>query len=203
MDTISDDEIISGIRIKDRKVFEYVYRSYYYSVRNWLIKRLSNNENEVKDVFHDTLMSVYQSIIMSDFVLTSSFKTYLFSVIKNMMLVKFRNKTKENLIIGSTYDMDEQFSQNIGNTDEFLMEDFLISEMKMGLFHRKFKELPNDCKEILKRFFDEIALKNIAETLGYKSTNYVKKRKHLCKEFLKKKIEEDKYYKIIKEHENI
>jgi RNA polymerase sigma factor (sigma-70 family) len=203
VDTISDEEIISGIRKKDRRVFEYLYKSYYYEVRGWLIRSLSNDREEAKDVFQDALIAMYLVITKSDFILKCSFKTFLFSVINNNLLLKIRNNERGNIIKGSNFKKDKQIENIDGNAELIFLEDRLISEMKMSLFRRKFMELPEDCQKILKRFFDEVALRSIAKALGYKSENYVKKRKYLCKEFLKRKIEEDKYYKIIREHESI
>jgi RNA polymerase sigma factor (sigma-70 family) len=203
VNTLSDEELVLGIKEKDREVFAYIYRCFYYEARGWLMKSLSNREADVKDVFQDAIISIYLIVIKNDFSLKSSFKTFLISVINNVLLLKIRHIERDNVIKGSSDTVEKFIEKKLGSTEEVLLEDRMITEMRINLIRRKFMELPDDCKKILKRFFDEVALKNIAKTLGYKSENYVKKRKYLCKEYLKKKIEEDIYYKIIREHENI
>ncbi|HNW97766.1 MAG TPA: sigma-70 family RNA polymerase sigma factor [Bacteroidales bacterium] len=202
MKAIKDEDIITGIRNKERHILEYLYKSYYYDIRGRIVKKFQFKEEEAEDLFQDALIIMYKKIIDNELNLTCSFKTYFFSVI-NLMLqkrIKLQNRRKEIL---------ESIFETSGNTDagklsseEILFELEPISEMKRSLFWKKFKELPADCKKILINFFDNIALREIARIIGHSSENYTKKRKHLCQEALIKKIKNDNQYKIIRKYED-
>lgn len=202
MIAFSDEEIITGIQNNECTVIEYIYRSYYFEVRDWVSKSLSYHNNEIKDIFQDAMVAVFLNITKPGFKLKSSFKTYLFSIVRNLLLVEFKIKTKNKLVdINENSVLKEMYHSN-----EFLNElptEFeLVHEMKHGLFWQKFKTLAEDCKKILLMTISETNLNEMAVTLGFKSGNYVKKRRHFCKEYLKKKIKEDYQYKLIKEYED-
>ncbi len=51
--------------------------------------------------------------------------------------------------------------------------------------------MPEDCQKIIKMTAEGVLAKDIAIKLGVKSDNYIRKRRHFCKEFLIQKIKED------------
>ena len=67
-------------------------------------------------------------------------------------------------------------------------------DLRVSLYQKYFQELPEDCQKILQLTVQDMPQKEIARVLGFKSENYVKKRKHYCKDFLIRKIKEDPLY---------
>ena len=63
------------------------------------------------------------------------------------------------------------------------------------IYQVHFKKLSQNCQKILELYMARIQLKEIANILGYKSDQYVKKRKHQCKEKLVNSIKNDPRYK--------
>lgn len=157
---------------------------------------------DAKDIFQDALVAVYRNVLKEDFEIRYSFKTYLFSVVKKMLLQRLKIGSRMEMI--GDFNFDEIVTEKDVNrlSDGMDWDKETLKEMKWGLFWRKFKEVPEDCREILKMFLKGISLKEIAVSRGYKSENYAKKKKYFCKEFLKNIIEEDLLYVQIKDHES-
>ena len=80
--------------------------------------------------------------------------------------------------------------------DELKDEPFKVSneDLKMTLYQKYFKQLPEDCQNILKLTARDIPQKEIAQALNFKSENYVNKRKHNCKDKLIEMIKKDPQY---------
>jgi RNA polymerase sigma factor (sigma-70 family) len=197
----SDDDIIDGIRQHKRDVIEYVYSNYYETIKWFIIKGRHFNEDDAKDIFQDAMVVIYQNTQKPGFSIKYSFKTYFFAIIKNMVYIRLHMISKMELINDFKFDEVPDEGCDLPVTGDILWDKELLHEMRMGLFWKKFNTLPEDCRRILIMFFDNVPLLKIAEFMGHKSENYAKKRKHMCKEFLKKNIKEDNFYKKIKEHE--
>jgi RNA polymerase sigma factor (sigma-70 family) len=196
-----DEDIIVGIRQHKRDVLEYVYSHYYETIKWFIVKGRYFNEEDVKDIFQDAMVVVFQNTLKQEFHLDYSFKTYFFAIIKNMVYLRLHVMSKNELINDFKFDELPDEGGDLPVIADILWDKELILEMKRGLFWKKFSTLPDDCRRILSMFFDNVPLLKIAEVMGHKSENYAKKRKFMCKEYLEKKIKDDNFYQIIKEHE--
>ena len=120
-------------------------------------------------------------------ILTSSFKTFLYSICRNLWLQRLDRKL-----------FSYEFMENENLTD---MQDSIQFEMrdaeneKYRLFQKHFLKLSEDCKKILKLFMNKVPLREIAEIMGFKTEKYAKTRKFMCKEKLKNAIFNDPNYK--------
>ena len=67
------------------------------------------------------------------------------------------------------------------------------------IIHMHFLALPDDCQKVLMLFIQKMPLEEIAGIMGFKTTNYAKTRKFLCKQDLKKRVSDDpRIYKFLK-----
>jgi DNA-directed RNA polymerase specialized sigma24 family protein len=109
----------------------------------------------------------------------------MYSIARHVWLKHLRNQKYEGQKI-----QDQQ------SFIELKDEPFKVSneDLKMSLYQKYFKLLPEDCQNILKLTAREIPQKEIAQALNFKSENYVKKRKHNCKEKLIEMIKQDPQY---------
>jgi RNA polymerase sigma factor (sigma-70 family) len=197
----SDDEIIDGIKLNMPNVVEYVYSHYYETIKWFIMRGRHFNEEDAKDIFQDAMVVIYQNTQTQDFSIKYSFKTYFFTIIKNIVCLRLHVVSKIEFLNDFKFDEIPNEGCDLPVTDDLVVNRELLREMKRGLFWRKFNTLPDDCRRILILFFENMPLLKIAESMGHKSENYAKKRKHMCQEFLKKNIKEDNFYKKIKEHE--
>ncbi len=190
MNEFSVEEIIAGIRTRDNNVLQYIYKKYYPSIHNFILANSGSSE-DAKDIFQESIIIIFKKIKDEQhFLLNSSFKTFLYSISRHLWLKQLRNQKYEERNI-----RDQQ------NFIELREEPFKIEneDLRMTLYQKHFKNLPEDCQKILKLTVENITQKEIADSLGFKSDNYVKKRKHYCKENLIKMIKQDPLFNEIKD----
>jgi RNA polymerase sigma factor (sigma-70 family) len=181
----SVEEIIEGIKARDNCVLQYVYKNHYPSIHHFIISN-SGSPEDAKDIFQESIIVIYRKLKeQQHFLLNSSFKTFIYSIARNLWLKHLRAIRYEGLTI-----QDQQ--QYIELKDE----PFKVSneDLKMSLYQKYFKQLPEDCQNILKLTARDIPQKEIAQAMNLKSENYVKKRKHDCKEKLIEMIKKDPRY---------
>lgn len=202
MNSYSDEEIVKGIKKKDRIVLEYLYRKYYFVVRDWLSKDLSYHNADIRDLFQEVLTVVFLNVSKRNFKLNCSFRTYLFSIVKNLLLVELSAKKakRKNENIDEFMEINDIEAEEPKNAIMLERKD-IIDELRQVLLWKKFKELVKDCQRILMMTINEKNINDIAKKLGYKNGNYARKRRHFCKEYLRKSIKEDILFKKIREYE--
>ena len=178
----TDEAIVEGIKRRDNSIIHYVYKEYFSTIK-FLVTTNSGTELDAEDIFQDALVVIYQKVSDSGLVLTSSFKTFLFAISRNLWLQKLDKKAF------TTEFLDYE---NMDNAQETLNIDLADEESeKHKLFQLHFLDLSEDCQKIMKLFLQKTPLREIAEIMGFSSEKYAKTRKFMCKEKLKKAILND------------
>jgi len=184
----SDFAIIEGLRLHSDYIIKYVYKEFFPSIR-YLIKTNAGLEEDAEDIFQEALYIILRKIQEDDFELSSSFLTYLYSISKNLWLQRLKRK---RLVEHNQDELVRYFSSPHASTEKFIEE-----EEKYGVFVRQFENLSEDCKKLLRLFLGKMSLKEIADEMGYKSEFYAKTKKYLCKEALKRMVENDPTIKAL------
>ncbi|MDD3742366.1 MAG: sigma-70 family RNA polymerase sigma factor [Lentimicrobiaceae bacterium] len=179
----SDEAIIEGLRLRSDFIIRYIYHSAYPMIK-YLVLSNSGNEEDAEDLFQDALIIIYKKIKVHSLELNSSFHTYFYSVSRYLWLQKLteRKINRVELTEMENFEVLAESEVSIWHTDD---------KDKMRLYRHHFFSLNPDCQKVLLMFMEKMSLKQIAEKMGYKSGNYAKTRKYLCKEELKKKIIND------------
>ena len=178
----TDEAIVEGIKIRDNTIIKYIYGEYFTTIK-FLVTTNSGTESDAEDVFQDALLIIYKKVVESGLILTSSFKTFLYSICRNLWLQRLDKKA---------FSSDFLYIENLNNLQETLSSEKAREEgEKYKFFQLHFLTLSEDCQKILRLFLEKRALKDIAEIMGFKSEKYAKTRKYMCKEKLKDKIMKD------------
>jgi RNA polymerase sigma factor (sigma-70 family) len=182
----TDEAIIDGLKGRDSGIIRYIYKEYYPTIK-FLITTNSGTETDAEDVFQDALVVLYRKIARENLVLTSSFKTFLYSICRNLWLQRldrrvFSNEFLEMEDLGEI--QENQFFEQPEDENE-----------KYRLFQQHFLRLSEDCQKILKLFLGKTSLREIADIMGFKTEKYAKTRKFMCKEKLKNSIINDPGFK--------
>ena len=182
----TDEAIIGGLKKRDSLIIRYVYKEYYPTIK-FLITTNSGTETDAEDVFQDARVVLYRKIARENLVLTSSFKTFLYSICRNLWLQRldrrvFRNEFLEMEDLGEL----QEIAYNEQPEDD---------QEKYRLFQQHFFKLSEDCQKVLKLFMSKTSLKEIAEIMGFKTEKYAKTRKFMCKEKLKNSVINDPNFK--------
>ena len=181
MANYSNEEIIDGIRNRDNAILLYIYKTFYPMVRE-LVIRNNGKTDDAKDVFQEAMVVIFRKSREEEFKLHSSFTNYLYTISRFIWLNILKRK--------------RVFSRKI--TDfirpiDMESEDILDIEVSMErkVVQHYFAKLGKDCREILTMFYNEMSFREIALKLGKASEEYVRKRKHDCKEHLIRMIKAD------------
>ena len=187
----SDEAIVEGLRLRSDYIINFIYREYFPLIK-FLITENGGSEEDAEDIFQDGIIIIYNKINLNQLILTSSFKTFLYSVCRNLWLQKLN---KRKAIFDRLSDVEEYLE-----VPDVVLTDATYTEMELHrIIQLHFLSLTEDCQKVLRLFTKNVSIREIAEIMGFKTENYAKTRKYLCKEELKKRIANDprsiKYFK--------
>ncbi len=183
----TDDAIIDGLRKRDNGIIRYIYKEYYPTIK-FLITTNSGTETDAEDVFQDALVVLYRKIAKENLILTSSFKTFLYSICRNLWLQRLDRRvfSSEFLEIEDLGELQDNLHLEQPENEE---------QEKYRLFQQHFLKLSPDCQKVLRLFMGKTSLREIADIMGFKTEKYAKTRKFMCKEKLKNSIINDPFFK--------
>ncbi len=179
---MTDQDIIN--LIKENKYNPAMKGLYAYLpvVKKFVLKN-NGTRQEAEDVFQEGLVIFCNKAIKSDFLLTASINTYLYSVCKLLWLheLKKKNKTIKNDFIELT-DLNL-----VDEINEDIEKDKSAKQAQNALI-----KLGEKCKEILELFyFKKLSMKEIASKLGFASEKGAKNQKYRCIEKVKENLKNE------------
>ncbi|MCF8303968.1 MAG: sigma-70 family RNA polymerase sigma factor [Bacteroidales bacterium] len=179
----SNEAIIEGIRLKSDLIITHIYDEMFPSIRS-LVEENSGHTADAEDIFQEAMIILYHKVKNDDIILNCSFKTYLYSICKNLWLQRLGKKNGHN--ITNFEDINEELE--IDNETLNYLQEIEDDQEKFRLFQANFLSMPKDCQKVLQLYFKKYSHREIAEIMGYRSEKYAKTRKFLCKEKLKEAI---------------
>ena len=179
----SDEAILEGLRLRSDYIINFIYKEYFPLIK-FLVNENGGSGEDAEDVFQDGIIIIYNKISLNELILTCSYKTFMYSVCRNLWLQKLK---KRKAIFDKLTDVEDF----IDVPQDILRESSMQETEMHRIIQIHFLSLPDDCQKVLKLFLKNIPLRDIAGIMGFKTENYAKTRKYLCKEELKKRIADD------------
>src|SRR5450759_1328414 len=176
---ISDISIIEGVRKQDDKVLNWLYDNYLQSVKSYVLKN-SGAQEDVSDVFQDSIIALYKQISEDNLNLTTDLKGYFFGIARNVWNAQLRKKQR-------TTELD------IDLADEDEMEE-INDPIIERVVSRAFQKLKPDQQTVLNLFSEGHSYEDIALKMNLKNETYARRKKYLCKEVLLELVKEDPEY---------
>ena len=145
----TDEMLIKGILSKQNEWVKILY----IKARPIIIRYALNNDSsvdEAEDLVQNTVIVVYEKILLGKLVLTSSMTTYIYGIAKNLWLKELR---KKRLLIAIPSD---EFDFEYESQDD-------LTENRLNQLQKAIEELDVKCQEILKnrywhnKKFDEMS----------------------------------------------
>lgn len=191
MKRLSDEEIVAGLRKRDNRVLQYIYKNTFNPVKQ-LILNNAGSDNDAEDIFQEALIIVFKKLKDDQkFVLTSAFTTYIYSISRLLWLKHLRNIKKIEID-----PLNRDLEEKIEFEPPSPVQD---QDLRMAIYQRTLLQIPEDCQNILRLTGQDLTSSEIARQLGFRSEGYVRKRRHFCKEYLVNKIKEDADYQAMME----
>lgn len=176
---LSDTSIINGVLNQDDKVLNWLYDNYFQSVRNHVLSN-SGSDEDVSDVFQDTIVVLYNQITEDSLHLTTDLKGYFFGIARNVWNAQLRKKQK-------TTELEIDLPDEESTEDQW---DPILER----IISRVFQKLKPDQQMILNLFSDGYSYEDIAAKMNLKNEIYARRKKYLSKEALLELVKEDPEY---------
>jgi RNA polymerase sigma factor (sigma-70 family) len=175
---MDDSKIIELLKVgKPDKAFIKLYKNYPHVEK--LILSKGGSREDAKDVFQEALIIFYEKVRNTDFKLTSSIGTYLYSV--SRFLWKNTMKKRKKSV---------DLSMDLSSNEESELQEAVEREEKFVRIEGVLSQIGEKCLKLLKFFYyDGLSMKAIATKTGLKSESVAKNQKYKCLERAKSKIE--------------
>lgn len=167
-----DQNLIDKIKAGDTKELGIIYVKFREEFISWLIKTYKCKRDDAEEHYQFVILTIYENIIDGRLVkLTSSIKTYLFSIGKYRLL---ETSKKSNRI---AYKIDEEHFEYENSVEK----DFEQEEKLIKLAESLLVELGDPCKTLLRMFYyQKKSMEFITQKLGYKNSTTAKNSKYKC-----------------------
>ncbi|WP_025663262.1 RNA polymerase sigma factor [Aquimarina megaterium] len=179
-----DHKIIKGIITGDSFIIDTFYQENFQYVGNYILEN-SGNEEDIKDIFQDAMIIIYNKLIFNQLNIKGSLRSYFYGICKNLWRNQYR---KESNIIYSNSLLKHLQKQHI-----YTSQNMEIKE-RQDIYQRYYMKLSREQQKLLNLSFEGKSSKEISKIMKY-TEGYVRKKKHYSKNRLQKMIEKDPSYK--------
>ena len=173
---------LAKLKKSPNETLREIYSTYRKEFVQWLISRYNCSQEDAEDFFQETLIIFFNNTRTGKLTtLTSTLKTYLFAIGKNLALKANLKPKKANIdveVIAHSVEVDNLYFKQLAEEEL----DERKKKILLGL-----QKLKDPCKSILFAFYyQQLPLKQIAENMGYNNHDVVKTQKYRCmSKFLK------------------
>lgn len=178
MDTYTDNDFIEGFRQNNQSLLNVFYKMHFASIQQLIVLN-GGDAQEAKDIYQEGIIVIYEKILDNKLVLTSSLKTYLYSICRNLWLKQLSRKSK---YVGNLNDSDDFFA--IEPDDAQWMEEEIkqFDGMKQALL-----SLGEPCQSLINDYyFNHLSMADLTNKYNYTNTDNTKNQKYKCMNRLKK-----------------
>ena len=151
MGDYSTEDIIRGIARRNSKVINFVYESCYPDIRKLILSN-RGNEHDVKDIFQEAMIVVFQKITEVGLELTVKFKTYLYSVCRFLWLQELEKRAVKT----SGYESIDEIMEEKGTNQK-------KAASEQRIYEKHFGELGKECQHVLNMYFQKASMEEIAK----------------------------------------
>lgn len=184
----TDKEIVEGIFLNRNEILKYVYNKYGPVIKRFVLTN-SGNTDDANDIFQDSIIIIYNKIKSNDLILRCTFKTYLYSVCRKIWLKQIKGRDS------SVPDLTE-VAKYVPVNDN--IEETIKENEKYKLYQEHYKDISPECRKLLQLTIKKVSGEKIAEIMGYKNPDRVKRNRYDCLQNLKKRIKNDPGYLQLK-----
>lgn len=162
---------IESLKKNSEDELEKLYSLYKEEFVNWSVSAYKIRTEMAADIFQDAVITFYWNVKQEKLItLTSSIKTYLFAIGKNLALKKINKQSK--MVVDN-----EVVEFNAAAIDPLPLE----STDRQRLVAKLMNKIGEPCKSILQLFyFHRYSMGEIAKRLDYKNEHVVKSQKLRC-----------------------
>ncbi|MGI4865082.1 MAG: RNA polymerase sigma factor [Janthinobacterium lividum] len=171
---LSAPALLAGLRARDRLAYEFVYRV----ARPDVLRYVRQNHGDAadgEDLFQEALLAVTAHVQRPDFQLTSSFRTYLLVIARNLWLNQLRTRRRQALTCDAT-DLPDLPDEPAAD------ESSLLGRVRGWL-----DQASPLCRRVLRAlYFDDEPMDELMPRMGWKNKHTAANQKYKCVQQLKR-----------------
>lgn len=169
---MQDEEIIQHFRDGNHDTPIRVLYKEYPKLRAHILSS-GGNKADARETFHDALILLIEKVSDPSFTLTSKLTTYLYGITRLLWKNKLRKQQNNR-------ELEWSDTMILTNEDLGYHED---QELKIRALEGVLTRITERCQEIFRRFyFEKESMDEIANAMGFSSTNSAKTQKYKCME---------------------
>ncbi|MGV3560381.1 RNA polymerase sigma factor [Larkinella arboricola] len=181
MNCICDHNLLELLRLGDTSAYEWVYKKYYPTVARF-IQRNNGNEGDAEDIFQESVILLHQKVTAPGFQLTSTLKTFLFSIARNLWLKKLRD---EKIV---TIPEDQLIA--LQDTQDFMTDEPASADVQHERLNAWMARITGHCQRVIKSiYFSHEPMDHLMVTMGWKNRHTAVNQKYKCIQQLKRASE--------------
>ncbi|MGO4291108.1 RNA polymerase sigma factor [Chitinophaga sp. RAB17] len=179
MQTIPDNTLVDQLKNEDAGAFERLYRLYSPSIFTYVTQH-NGTTADAEDIFQEAMIVLLQKVRQTDFILSSSLKTYLFAIARNLWLKRLR----DNKLV--PVDNLEHYLPDSG-VAMFELQRPPDREEKVMAWLTK---ITANCQRILKAiFFYKEPMSSLMKKMGWKNKHTAANQQYKCIQQVKNKAQ--------------
>ncbi len=183
----SEQELLAELKKGSSKAFESLYKQQFRIVAS-LIGRMGGSQEDIEDVFQETLYVLVKKVREPEFELTAKISTFMHAIARNLWLKRNQKNQKDiNVKVRDIFEME------IAEEDGSLLNQ-QEKELMIGVILDGVNRLDEECRKVIKlTFFKKKSHAEVAEELGY-SLSFVKVKKFRCLGYLRKIVSTSPFF---------
>ena len=182
---MNNQSIINGLKKNDKATIRYIFQKISPMLAA-IIQKNGGSQQDIDDVFMNTLEVMYLKVREDDFTLSCAFSTLFCEVGKRQWWKMSYYKNRNGKVTSSP--------PNLLIEEHDLLKSIEKSE-RYQLYRQKFRLLTENCQKVLQLWLDGKSMLEIATIMRFKSDKYARKRKFVCKQKLIDLIQDDDRFK--------
>ena len=171
---LTDSMIIQTLRSNANpdEAIRQLYRMQF-GIAKAYIKQNNGTDEDAEDIFQEVILSFIELVKKDKFRGESSISTFLYAVTRNTWLNELKKRGRSKL-------REEKFEKAKEDTEMDVSHYIVHRELKSQLL-QVVDSLGETCKKILLAFYYEnLAIKDILQTLNYENEQVVRNKKYKC-----------------------
>lgn len=184
---LSNEVILDGLIHRRSDIIRQIYIDCYPGITKWILQN-SGSEDDVDDIFQESMLIIYRKLTSEGIHLKCHFSTYLFSISKHLWYQELRRR-------------ERQINDNdIGKEYAYFENDFLKEEKLYKIFLKLVGRLETNAKKVLLLASEGKSNSEIRKILGFKNNQAVAdKKKNSKKKLIEMLLNNTEYRKFIDE----
>ena len=189
-----ENQVLEAIKRGDPKVLERLYDEIRQPFLVWAVQFYQCEDEDAIEIYQKAYTILYMNVRNEKLTnLTSSIKTYLFSIGKNLFREKFRNK--HNRLV-NLEDVSNTNAVKV-EVDTDVLNEYEDTHQK-EIVRYLLDEIGDPCKTLLNLMFIKgYSADSVVREMGYSDERVVRKRKSLCLKKLREMVTEKKDTKFL------